>query len=83
MSESSLKKSATEITGQKKKVVSSTAATKTKLLTKPISLTELGEVDRSSAKDGSKSAAVHKLEREVQVMLSQLGAQLIAYCNRS
>ena len=74
MSESSLKKTSTEITGQKKKVVSSTAATRTKLLTKPVSLTELGEVDKSSAKDGSRSATVHKLEREVQVVLSQLGA---------
>ncbi|XP_065909658.1 putative leucine-rich repeat-containing protein DDB_G0290503 isoform X2 [Dysidea avara] len=69
MSESSLKKAAAESTGQrlvKKRIVSSTAATRTKPLPKPASLIELEEVDRSSAKDSSKSATVHKLEREVQ-----------------
>ena len=73
MSESSLKKAAAESTGQrlvKKRIVSSTAATRTKPLPKPASLIELEEVDRSSAKDSSKSATVHKLEREVQVMLN-------------
>jgi len=69
MSESSSKESAGQRLA-KKKIVSSTGATRTKLLLKPTSVTELGEVDRSSARDASKSAAVHKLEREVQVALN-------------
>jgi len=75
MSESSAKKSTTEGTLAKKRVVSFTAATRTKPLHKPASLTELGEADRS-LKDGSKSATVHKLEREVKVVLNWPDTQL-------